>query len=99
MEAPESSKQNDLKSSTNNSVRTAILLHAFILIAIQKSKQRGRHRLVLAASRSFGPFPLRVDLFMITVYWDKPMVSLSLTTARAGDQCQVILLLPKKQRA
>lgn len=68
MEAPESSRQNDLKSSTNN-VRMEILLHAFILIAIQEeiqhqNKYRGRHCLVLAASHLFGlfngtlPFPL-----------------------------------------
>lgn len=66
MEAPESSRQNDLKSSTNN-VRMEILLHAFILIAIQEEIQhqnRGRHCLILAASHLFGlfngtlPFPL-----------------------------------------
>ena len=60
MEAPESSRQNDLKSSTNN-VRMEILLHAFILIAIQEeiqhqNKDRGKHCLVLAASHLFGLF-------------------------------------------
>lgn len=35
MEAPESSRQNDLKSSTNN-IRMEILLHAFILIPITR---------------------------------------------------------------
>lgn len=68
MEAPEGSRQNDLKSSTNN-VRMEILLHAFFLTAIQEeiqhqNKDRGRHCLFLAASDLFGlfngilPFPL-----------------------------------------
>lgn len=72
MEAPEGSRQNDLKSSTNN-VRMEILLHAFFLTAIQEeiqhqNKDRGRHCLFLAASDLFGlfngilPFPLSWSL-------------------------------------
>ena len=40
---------------------------------------------------------LWVDHFMITVCWNKPMTSLSLTIACTGDIGQVILLLPFRE--